>query len=152
MSDLADWFRRKVAAQRGVREAREVHYRHHRGPGPGSYFAGIRLRIEPSSEFGFAWDAAVLNGDDPAAEAYRAVVLDGVLDELVVPNTDVLGGMAGRDFFSPVTLVRVTVIGLDLHPVDSSPRAFYFAARGAIRKALLTDSGASNIESLNGVG
>src|SRR3954447_10541854 len=41
MPALEDWFGRKLAAQRGIDQAREVRYRHHRGPGPGSYYAEI---------------------------------------------------------------------------------------------------------------
>src|SRR4051812_26328764 len=141
MPALEDWFGRKLAAQRGIDQAREVRYRHHRGSGPGSYYAEINLRVEPSAEFGFAWEADVLSGDGPADEAFRAAVFDGVLDELLVPNTEVLGGIVGSDFRSAVTLVRVTVIRARLHPVDSNPRAFYFAARGAIRDVHLLASG-----------
>jgi hypothetical protein len=140
MTAFEAWFRRKLERRRlTVREAREVRHVYKRPLGPRSCYAGIRLRVEPADEFSFTSHAAWPEGEE--GEAYERSLLDGVLDELLA-----------RDVGPVVIRIKVTVLAIEFHPVDSSRHAFYEAARGAIRDALRLDDGGSNVDWQVGAG
>jgi translation elongation factor EF-G len=140
MTAFEAWFGRKLKRRRlTVRQPREVRHVHKRPIGPRSYYAGIRLRVEPADEFSFASDAAWPEGE--RGDAYEQSILDGVLDELLA-----------RDVGPVVTHVKVAVLSIEFHPVDSSQHAFYEAARGAIREALRLEDGESNVDWQFGAG
>jgi hypothetical protein len=133
MTAFDDWFqRKKVARAVGIREMREVSFTHKRASGPRGEFGGITLRVEPAEVFSFS--STVTWPADEIAADYNKSVLDGVIDELIA-----------RDVEPYVTLLRVTALSIEWHHIDFCQRAFYFAARGAIRRGLGLEGGPVNI-------
>jgi hypothetical protein len=140
MTAFEDWFRRKTTARTvGIREAREVAFTHKRALGPRGEFGGITLRVEPAESFLF--ESKAVWPESEVAAAYVESVLDGVIDELLA-----------RDVEPYVTKLRVTVLSVEWHAIDSCQRAFYFAARGAIRRGLGLEGGPVNIDWRIGAG
>ena len=135
MTPFEAWFARKLERRRlSIREAREVAYVHKRALGGRGEYASITMQIEPADDFGF--DSVANWPETESAEKYVQSVLDGVLDELLA-----------QDVGFAVTRLRVLVLAVEWHPIDSSQRAFYFAARGAVRRALgLDDWYAYNVD------
>ncbi len=117
----------------GVRESREASFTHKRPLGPRGEFASITLRIEPAESFAF--ESTVAWPENEIALNYNESVLDGVIDELLA-----------RDVGPYVTRLRVTALSIEWHPIDSCQRAFYFAARGAIRRGLGLEGGPVNVD------
>ncbi len=120
MGVFDEWLARKL--KRGgntLREHRTVEEEFSRCYGPRSAFAFIVLTGEPCETFEYCIEA---NWPIDAERSERAV-LDGILDELL---TDYSGYL--------VTNGRFTLHAIKYHHVDSSPAAFYQAARAAVKK------------------
>lgn len=140
MTSFDAWFARKLARPRlTIREAREVAYVHKRGLGGRGEYAGVTMRFESATDFDFASDARW--PENEAAEKYVQSVLDGILDELLA-----------QDVGFVVTRLRIRLLAIEWHAIDSSQRAFYFAARGAARRALGFDGGTYNVDLEVGAG
>ncbi|MHB8974777.1 MAG: hypothetical protein ACYC3X_30495 [Pirellulaceae bacterium] len=127
MNAFDEWFARKLARRRlSIREPREVSHVFKRALGGRGQYAGLTVRFEPADDFSL--DFRVQWPENEVAELYEHCVMDGVLDELL---TQEIGFV--------VTRLRVHVLAIEWHPVDSAPIAFYFAARGAVRRGLGLD-------------
>src|SRR5258706_7218029 len=134
MTIFDEWLRRKLERRSvTIRETREVSHVHRRAAGPRSVYAAIQLRVEPAAALAISCDVQWPNGE--RAADYVSCITDGVLDELLA-----------RDVGPAVTLVRITVISIDFHPVDSSPHAFYIATRAATPEGLQREDRTSNLD------
>jgi hypothetical protein len=125
------WLSRKLTRGIGtLREARTAEAKFIKVYGPRSDFAVLELTGEPYPEFEFRskveWPEE--------AEGYNTVVLDGILDELLAAN---LGPSVIR--------ARFTLETIEWHAVDSSQRAFYFAARDGVRQILALHEWPTNV-------
>jgi hypothetical protein len=120
MGVFDEWLSRKL--NRGgctLRERRTVEEEFSRCYGPRSAFAYVVMTGEPCQTFEYHSEA-----EWPAdGERGERAVLDGILDELL---TDYSGYL--------VTKARFTLHAIKYHQVDSSPAAFYQAARAAVRR------------------
>src|SRR5438132_412075 len=120
MTAFEEWLSRKLA--RGgcrLRERRTISEEYRRNYGPRSAYAHIVLTGEPSESFEYHSHAEWPSDGDRSETA----VLDGILDELL---TDYSGYV--------ITKARFTLHAIKYHQVDSSPAAFYRAARVAVSK------------------
>ncbi|HTU89193.1 MAG TPA: hypothetical protein VMF69_03765 [Gemmataceae bacterium] len=122
MTVFDDWLSRKLSRPAWtIRQERTVEEKFSRICGPHMAFARIILTGEPGESFDFRsvvqWPA------EP--QRYDAAVVDGLLDELLATN---LG--------PAIMKVRFVLREIGWHEVDSSPNAFYQAARIAVRKVI----------------
>jgi hypothetical protein len=85
--------------------------------GPRWEYAKVRMRIEPSDGFDVRFDIPRNPGTEQAT--YLDAAIMGLLDVVLVSES------------SPLTDIRVTVISIEEHEIDSSPRAFRMAGRDA---------------------
>jgi len=122
MTVFDDWLLRKLSRPTGaIRQARTVDEKFSRIYGPRADFARITLTGEPGASFEYRSEAQW-----PAEpKKYDAAVVDGLLDELLAIS---LG--------PAITKVRFVLREIGWHDADSSPNAFYQAARIAARKVI----------------
>jgi hypothetical protein len=120
MTVFEEWLGRKLARRAcPIREPRTVEETFAKARGPRGDFAAVRMTREPGATFEYLCEAQW--PEDP--DRYNSAVVDGLLDELLATD------------LGPVALnVRFTLHAIQWHDVDSSPRAFYFAARAAARR------------------
>ncbi len=85
--------------------------------GPRWEFAKVRMRVEPSDKFEVRFEIPRNEGSERAI--YMDAAIMGLLDAVLVSES------------SPMIEIRVTLIGMEAHEVDSSPRAFRMAGRDA---------------------
>lgn len=106
-------------------EALEVEGRHRRITNHGQY-GSIHVRAEPSDDFlvAFSPEITALHTADVDARLFSESAIFGLLDVLTF----------GDDL--PFLNHRVTLLNMDMHPVDSSRIAFRRAGRDAGRKIL----------------
>ena len=122
MTIFDDWLSRKMARNaRTIRETRTVDEVFRRNYSARNDFARIVLRGEPSNGFEFRSSAQW----PMQPELYDGAVLDGILDELLATGIG-----------SVVIRIRFVLGEIGWHDVDSSPNAFYQAARAATRKVI----------------
>lgn len=106
-----------------IREPRRVTFRHYRVLGPRSESAVVVMRFEPAETFSFASNVRWPAGEH--SPLYHECLIDGLLDELLA-----------RDIEPFVTGIHVVLDAIEFNAIESSPHAFYLAARGAVREAL----------------
>jgi hypothetical protein len=122
MTVFDEWLSRKMARNaRTIRMARTVVEEFTRNYSTRNAFARIVLMGEPSDVFEFRSSARW----PMEPELYNGEVLDGILDELLATGIG-----------SVVTRIRCVLGEIGWHEVDSSPNAFYQAARAATRKLI----------------
>jgi translation elongation factor EF-G len=118
---IAKWLDRKLSA--GVARLPgicTVSHEFNRFLGPRSRFARVALSVEPADEFEYRSKV------DWPFDNYDEWVIDGILDALI--------GAQHR----PLIGATFTLIDVGYHPVDSSPIAFYLAAKSAVASLLAT--------------
>lgn len=119
-NQLEEWFRAKLERPKGsLNSPVTVEGKMQRIYGPRADFAYVTLYLEPSDEFSYC-DEAEWPAD---AERCRPAVMEGVIDVLT---------SSFQEYW--YINVKVTLKEIKYHPVDSSPRSFYKAARNAIEK------------------
>jgi hypothetical protein len=122
MTIFDEWLARKLSRPAcTIRQARTVEETFSRILGPRSAFARIIMTGEPSESFDYR-SQAQWPGEP---ERYDAAVVDGLLDKLLSSN---LG--------PAVTKVRFVLREIGWHDVDSSPNAFYQAAKAGAQKII----------------
>ncbi|HEY7311067.1 MAG TPA: hypothetical protein VH643_17010 [Gemmataceae bacterium] len=122
MTVFEEWLLRKLSRPLWtIRQARTVEETFTRVYGPRGAFARVTLTGEPAEVFEFR--SEVQWPFEP--HLYDGAVVDGLLDELIATN---LG--------PTVTKIRFVLREIGWHDVDSSPNAFYQAARMAARKVI----------------
>ncbi len=87
--------------------------------GPRADFAHVSLKFEPANEFIYLDEANWPEESDKCKEA----VLEGLIDGLVSPISD-------KWYLN----IKITLLEVRFHHIDSNPKAFYKAARNAIDK------------------
>jgi translation elongation factor EF-G len=120
MSVFEEWLARKLDRGCTLREKRTVDEKYFVCLGPRNQFAFVVLTGEPWETFEYRSKA-----EWPLdAAGNERTVLNGILDELL---TNYANGYL-------VTKARFTLDAIKYHEVDSSPNAFYKAARMAVKK------------------
>jgi hypothetical protein len=92
--------------------------------GPRWEYAKVRMRIEPSDGFDVRFE--ISQNMSTKQSTYLDAAIMGLLDVILLAES------------SPLIDIRVIVIGLEEHEVDSSPRAFRMAGRDAGQNLLRT--------------
>lgn len=122
MADLLhQWFKRKVSA--GIEPLRYMVTLTHefdRAVGPRSVYARVTLSVSPNDTLIFESKARWPDGCD-----WDGWVIDGIIDALI--------GCQHK----PLLAARFELQEVVVHPVNSSPMAFYWAAKGAVSAVLL---------------
>jgi translation elongation factor EF-G len=126
MSVFEDWLARKLERGCTLREKRTVEEEYFVCLGPRNEFAFLVLTGEPWETFEYRSEA------EWTIESNRneRAVVDGIIEEL-------LTGCSAHI----VTNARFTLRVIRYHEVDSSPRAFYKAARAAVKKIVTENVG-----------
>jgi len=99
-----------------------------KGRGGRFLYAKVRLKFSPADELTFYCSEV---NESLTAEGFSELLQSiylGVLDVMLVKPE------------SPVTVFKCSVDDMDVHPVDSSPRAFRLAARAAAEEFIAQDS------------
>jgi hypothetical protein len=129
---LENWLARKCERPLvSIRETRTSRFKFLRALGARGQYAVVEMRGEPAVEFSFS---SVARWPGPEFD-YTEAVLEAILDELYAVE---LGHVPAR--------IRLTLQEIEWHDVDSSPVAFYHAARGAVREILGRDQYPGNID------
>lgn len=119
-NQLKEWFKVKLERPKGSLNCPvAAEGKMQRIYGPRADFAYVSLYLEPSDEFLYI-DEAEWPADE---ERCSLAVMEGVIDALT-------GSFQEYWYIN----VKVTLKEIKYHPVDSSPRSFYKAARNAIEK------------------
>lgn len=132
MDHLSDWLSRKLEQGLSVREPRTAEAVYDKIFSPMSMYARVKLHAEPASQFEFhsiaVWPEKqhIRYTPESMTNAERGLegVLDGIIDELLV-------GESGE----AITRVRLTLLEVECRK-HSPPKAFYHAARDAVRQIL----------------
>jgi Elongation factor G, domain IV len=117
---LQQWFKRKLGA--GITPLPgivTVTHEFDRVVGPRSVYAKVTLSISPNDTFVF--ESKVRWPDECDWDSW---VIDGIIDALI-----------GCQYETPLA-ARFELRQIAVHPVNSSPMAFYWAAKGAVNSVL----------------
>ena len=124
--------KRRALTIKGVREAEGEFIKIY---GPKSDFAKLTLKGSPADQLSFSSNADWPSGADNCDDA----VLEGILDEIYCSGLGVA-----------VSKVAFELDQITWHEVDSSPHAFYHAARDAVRKIFGIDDTVDYLETPKG--
>jgi elongation factor G len=118
MNYLKEWSSSVISLPSAkLRKAVEVEGLRDKHLGPRWEYAKVKLRIEPAESFEVGFEMPRIAGSERAT--FMDAVIMGLLDVVVVMET------------SPMIDIRVTLVELIEHEVDSSQRAFRMAGRDA---------------------
>jgi translation elongation factor EF-G len=120
MSQIEEWFRKKLEQKKGSISSLVIFEgKFQRIYGPRADFAHVVLSFEPASDFVYVSEAEWPMDE----ERCNSAIIEGILDVLT---------SSFQEYW--YTNIKVTLKEIKFHPVDSSPRAFYKAARNAAEK------------------
>lgn len=132
MNSFDKWFSRKLdRVACTIRESRTVEEKYVKINGSKAEFAWLRLSAEPAASFDFR---SLVRWPDQQ-DKHNLTIVDAIMDELLSTGVGQV-----------VSKVRFTLTDIRWNETDSNRKAFYLAARAAVKKILALDEHPDNVK------